>query len=156
MASKITVSKSSKNILATLSKKLDVQGPKVKQALFQVGTLVRNEAVRTITSKKIVDEGFLRANMSFKVEQSQGVARVVVGAFGVKYARLVEYGGAFTDRQRRAMFASLREQGKLERNYKSKGVIVGNQYKARPFLTPASRKTLPQVKGILLSVVRGK
>lgn len=151
MASGIKVTKSTR--LVELLKGEKVGGPALDKALFDIGTLVRNDAIGNITRRKIVDEGFLRANVSFKLEKSAGVSRVVVGAFGVKYGRMVEYGGAFTDRQRRAMFASLREQGKLEKNYKPKGVIVGNVYRARPFLNPAVDKNYKAIKGIIRSAV---
>jgi hypothetical protein len=47
-----------------------------------------------------------------------------------------EFGGTVTDRQRRAMFAALRERGGKARSGRAP-VILGNHWRARPYLYPA-------------------
>ena len=133
---------------------LDPNSPAFRGALFRIGTTIRNQAVANITQSGAVDEGLLRASISFKIESSRDLSRVIVGAFGIKYARMVEFGGAFTDQMRKAMFASFIERGKPKRP--GKGVITSGQYKARPYLGPAVRQSSGEVKGILKDLIGRK
>lgn len=139
--------------LTVLLDGVDPFHPQFRAALFQIGTTIRNKAVSIITREGAVDEGVLRASISFEIQANKGISRVIVGAFGIKYARLVEYGGAFTDQMRKAMFASLRDQGKLNRKYTPKGIIVGKRYRARPYIGPAVTQTRGEVRGILKDVI---
>ena len=141
----------SKGRLTVLLDGVDPNGQEFRAALFRIGTLLRNRAVMEITRQGAVDEGILRASISFKIEASQDISRVIVGAFGIKYARMVEHGGAFTDQMRKAMFASFRDRGKPRRP--SKGIIVGRRYRARPFIGPAITQSRGEVRGILRSLI---
>lgn len=133
---------------------IDPNGAEYRAALFRIGTLMRNKAVAIITQEGAVDEGILRASISFKIESSQDISRVIVGAFGIKYARMVEHGGAFTDQMRKAMFASFRDRGKPKKP--GKGIISGGRYQARPFIGPAAQQSLPELKGILKDLIGRK
>ena len=62
-------------------------------------------------------------------------ATVSYGSFGVAYAGMNEFGGPFTDRQRRAMFAALRRRGSPPRP--GKGIIQGGFWRPRPYIRPA-------------------
>lgn len=153
MASPLTNSRNSRGRIVQIISDADPSSPRFKAALFRIGTLIRNRAVAKITEQGAVDEGFLRASIAFKIESSGDISTVTVGAFGVKHARIVEFGGAFTDQMRKAMFASFRNQGKPKRP--GKGIISGGFYRARPYLGPAVRQSRGEVKGILKSVMRG-
>ena len=65
---------------------VDPNSREFKGALFRIGTLIRNQAVAEITQSGAVDQGYLRARIGFRIESSQDISRVIVGAFGVKYA----------------------------------------------------------------------
>lgn len=141
----------SKGRLTVVLDGIDPNGQEYRAALFRIGSLMRNRAVAIITKEGAVDEGILRASISFKIESSSDISRLIVGAFGIKYARMVEYGGAFTDQMRKAMFASFRDRGKPRKP--GKGIISGGRYQARPFIGPAARQSLPEVKGILKDLI---
>ena len=125
-----------------------------KAALFKIGNDVKNTAIDNITSVGAVGKtGILRSSINFDIVGSGNIQTVTVGAFGVKYARIVELGGVFTDRMRRAMFASFAEQGGKKRP--GKGIIQSGYYKARPFIGPAVRENKENIRGILMELGRG-
>lgn len=130
---------------------VDPNSPVYKAALFRIGTLVRNYAIVELTSKGAVDTGYLRSRIAFRIETSKDVSRVIVGAWGARYARMVEYGGTFTQQQRKAMFASFHDLGKPKKQ--GKGVLRGLQYLARPFLGPAFEQTRGEVNTILKNLI---
>lgn len=141
---------SSKLVLSRMLNRMDAfspNSPEYKRALFHVGTVVRNIAMENLTRQGAISSGQLRARMAFRIEGNADVQRVLIGAFGVRYARMVEQGGAFTDAMRRAMFASFRERGLPPRQ--GKGVITGNRYRARPYLAPALRQARATIVKLL-------
>ena len=109
----------------------------MRRALSRIGNLAVAMAKRNAQNAKpapIFDSGNL-INAT-RWEFVEGQSTILVGTFGVKYARINEFGTKnFTDRQRRAMFANLRERGGPPRP--SRGVIRGNTWVARPYLGPA-------------------
>lgn len=142
-----------KRIAATIAN-LDPSGPATKATLFRIGTMVRNRAVDNLTKVGAIGTGRLRASGSFSIEASEQSAKLLIGFFGIKYARMVELGGPFTDRMRRAMFASFRERGQRPRP--GKGVIKGGQYQGRPYLGPALKASTPEIIDMLKSLVKGE
>ena len=131
--------------VAKVRRVIEEAGPdskSIRAAFHKVGMAVQREAIMNATRQGIVDTGSLRAHIGYEFFRDGATSGVRVGVFGVKYAALHEFGGPFTDRMRRAMFASLRRRGKLapgSRNRHSKGVIVGGYFRARPYLLPAFR-----------------
>lgn len=125
----------------------------MKKALFAIGNTVRNSAIDNVTEIGAVDSGILRSSISFDIVGNENLQTLTVGAFGVKYARMVEFGGIFTDRMRRAMFASFKDRGKPPRP--GKGIIGSGQYKARPFIGPAIQENKDKIRDILLRVPKG-
>lgn len=128
--------------------------PRTKQTLFKIGVLVSNLAKANLTNQGIVSSGQLRAKTTFLLEGNQDVQRVLIGPFGVKYARMVELGGAFTRQQQKAMFASFRERGLKKKE--GKGVIKGGRYRARPYLAPALRDSRKQINEMVRSIILKK
>lgn len=113
----------------------------MKAALTRAAILIITQAKLNVRRKRIVDTGRLLNSLRYEfIRPTEGSdIRLLIGSFGVPYAAIHEFGGVFTDRQRRAMFANLRDQGKLG-NSKNKGVIKGKRFGKRPYLTPAYRK----------------
>jgi phage gpG-like protein len=136
-------------------KKLDPDSPQTKEALLRIGILIESEAKFNVRRKQIVDTGRLLNSIRHELYRNKDKAGVRVGSFGLPYAAMHEFGGPFTDRQRRAMFASLRASGKLRRDRVSKGVIRGNTFIARPFLRPAVEKHKPRIVDIVRNLIRG-
>ena len=128
--------------------KVSPDSPEFRAVLFRIGTLIRNEAVDNLTRSGAIDSGVLRSSISFDIQGNQNIQEVIVGAFGVRYARMVEFGGAFTDQMRKAMFASFNNRGKPPKT--GKGIIQGGRYQARPYLGPAVRDSQEEVKGLLM------
>lgn len=132
-------------ILAQLAK-YQPDSPQMKQALFVIGTIVSTQAKENLKTAKpapAFDSGFLHGKIGFQLEGSGDVSRVVVGAFGVKYARMVEFGGVMTKRQLAAMFASFNETKK--KKFAPKGIIKNRVYAARPYLTPALEQSRAEI-----------
>lgn len=111
--------------------------PELKGALYRVGFLIEAEAKLNLRRKGVIDTGRLINSVQTTVYAHGSKVGVRVGPRGVPYAAMHEFGGPFTDRQRRAMFASLKDRGKLGRPYSPKGVIVGGRFRERPYLRPA-------------------
>lgn len=136
-------------------KRLNPNSLELREALLRIGIMLETEIKFNIRRKQIVDTGRLLNSIKHELYIKGTTAGVQVGAFGVPYAAQHEFGGPFTDHQRRAMFASLRRTGKLQRQKANKGVIRGNTFAARPFMRPAVRVLQPRIIDILRSYVRG-
>lgn len=140
-------------IIATLES-LDPNSPEINRILFGIGTMLRNMAIGNISRLGAVDQGRLRASINFQIESNGESTRLIVGAFGLKYARIVELGGAFTDQMRKAMFASFRARGLKPRE--GKGIIRDGYYRARPYLGPALANARPEITAQFRELVAGK
>jgi len=142
----------SNRILAELEK-FQPDSKQMQSALFVIGNLIANRGklnLKTATPPAF-DSGFLHGKIAFRIEGSgKEIQRVVCGAFGVKYARMVEYGGVMTKRQLAAMFASFNETGKKRRA--GKGIIANRRYRGRPYLTTALEQVRPQVLAALANI----
>lgn len=126
--------------------------PEMRRALTSIGILIQREAVINARRQGIIDSGRLINSIRFEFFEEEGKPGILVGSFGVPYAAINEFGGPFTDRQRRAMFAALARTGRLKKNYAPKGVILGNRWKARPYLGPAVNDNKQRILQILREV----
>jgi len=110
----------------------------MRAALKHVGNLIVLEAQKNIRKKNIVDtERLLSSLRAIITDRGTGLR---VGT-DVVYAQFHEKGStAVTDDQRKAIFARLREEGKLGKP--SKGLLSGGNFTARPYLGPAVDKVL--------------
>jgi len=137
--------------IAARMKQFEPDSPKLKEALLRIGFLIENEAKRNIRRQGAIDTGSLLNSVQSHFFKDGDRTGIQVGSFGVPYAAINEFGGPFTDRQRRAMFAALRDRGKLGRDRVSKGVISGGTYRARPYLMPAVKAH----KQRIIEIIRG-
>lgn len=135
-----------KRLLVRLSRLFDTS-PEMASALFAIGQVIANNAKMRATRELAVDTGRYRARIAPRIERSSGLMRVVVGPFGIKYARMIEYGGVMTRRQMRAMFAAMRDRGKRKRP--GKGIIVNGYYHSRPIMGRALDESRPRITEIL-------
>lgn len=135
-------------------RKLGPDSPELRETLLRIGFLVETEAKFNVRRRQIVDTGRLLNSIRTELFRKGSIVGVRVGSFGVPYAAMHEFGGPFTDRQRRAMFASLRDSGRLRRNRVSKGVIRGNTFISRPYLRPAVAKSRSRISDILQDFLR--
>lgn len=121
-------------------KRLDkpIKDTLVRKRLYEIGNMVQNEAKKNVTKNKMIDQGHLRASISFRTRQERNKAVLEIGSYGIPYARIQELGGTFPPakamQMRRAMFATLSRAGRLKANYQSKVIFVGNKWVARPYL----------------------
>lgn len=132
-----------------MSKRLQPREITMRRALTEIGILVSREAKINARRKRIIDSGRLINSIRYEFFTENNKPGILIGSFGVPYAAINEFGGPFTDRQRRAMFAALGRAGKLKKNYAPKGVIVGNRYRKRPYLIPAVRENTNRIVDIL-------
>lgn len=121
--------------------------PQINRALTRIGNLVKNRAVLNARNKDIKGRtGALIGSINYNVGRNS----VIVGPFGVRYARFHEYGAKLHPGAVRAMFAAMRRAGPPR---PSKGVMTFSNgsatLKARPFLIPALRASRARVKAIL-------
>lgn len=91
--------------------------------------------------KGMIDTGRLINSVRYEIYTKGQSVGVNIGSFGTPYAAIHEFGGEFTNEMRRAMFASLRDRGRLKSNYQPKGVIRDNYIQPRPYLRPAMRSS---------------
>lgn len=142
--------------IAQRIRKFEPDSPKLKEALLRIGFLLEAETKLNVRRKGIIDTGRLMNSIRHEVYRNGTKVGVRVGSFGVPYAAMHEFGGPFTDRQRRAMFASLRERGRLgpRRLTVDKDVIQGGRFLARPYLKPAvqthRQRIIEIIRGIFL------
>jgi phage gpG-like protein len=127
--------------------------PKLKEAMLRIGFLIESHAKLNIRKHGAIDTGRLFNSIRTEFYRQNTKVGVRVGSFGVPYAAIHEFGGVFTDRQRRAMFAALRDRGKLGPGKGiDKGVIQGNTFRKRPYLRPAlvvnSDKIIDIIRGL--------
>lgn len=130
--------------------------PDLKAAMLRIGFLVEAQAKLNIRRIGMIDTGRLFNSIRSEFYQ-HGDTRVGirVGSFGVPYASLHEFGGTFTDRQRRAMFAALRDRGKLGPGRGiDKGVVQGGRFMDRPYLRPAIRTHTGRILDIIRDMFR--
>lgn len=135
-------------------KRLSPDDPNLNEALIRIGSRLERDIKINIRRERIVDTGTLFNSIRYRISKTGNKSILEVGSFGVPYARMHEFGGPFTARQRKAMFASLRNRGKLKGNYTSKNVIQGNTFRARPYLRPAMEKNKNFIIDTLQSIVR--
>ena len=129
--------------------------PQIREALLRIGLLVEAEAKLTARRKGIIDTGRLINSIRHEIYQRGTKSGVTIGSFGVPYAAMHEFGGPFTDQQRKAMFASLRDRGKLGPTRKAgKGIIQGSHFMARPYLAPSVEKHKDRIINILRNIFR--
>lgn len=138
--------------IALRMRKFEPGSPELREAMLRIGFIVEAQAKLNIRRHGAVDTGRLLNSIRSEFYQRGSKVGVRVGSFGIPYASLHEFGGAFSDRQRRAMFASLRDRGKLGPGRGvDKGVVQGGRFMARPYLRPA----LVTHKNRIIDIIRG-
>lgn len=128
--------------------------PALREATLRIGLMLEAQAKINIRNNRQVDGGGLLNSIRHQIYSDGNTTTVEVGSYGLRYAAINEFGGPFTDRMRKAMFANLRKQGKLGPLPRSKGIIIANNYRARPFLQPALTKHRTRITEILRQVFR--
>lgn len=122
-------------------------------ALQRIGNLIVAAAKINARAKGVFDSGNLINKIRWEYDSTPDKDGILVGVFGVKYAAMNEFGGPFTDRQRRAMFAALRFKGGPGAQPKKAPVIQGNHWRARPYLGPAFRSNKNRILEIMRSAI---
>ena len=120
-----------------------------KARLTRIGLLLENQTKINIRRQGIVDTGNLLNSIQSRVFSKENTAIISYGSFGVAYAGIHEFGGPFTKRMRRAMFAKLNARGSTPRP--SKGIIRGGFIKARPYIRPSLIQQRKRILEILKS-----
>lgn len=123
------------------------------EALQRIGIILRTEMIMNTVRKKIIDTGALRNSINYEINADKTSTTLSVGSFGVPYAKYhegPENGRYLGPRGMRAMFAAMRARRASSANrYKDKNVVVNGVLRPRPFVAPAFRSKLSQVRKIL-------
>lgn len=108
--------------------------------MTKIGANIVLKAKQNLVRWRAVDTGRLLNSLGFRVDKSLTTVRCQVGTINtmVKYGRMTEFGGTYSPRQMRAMFAALHARGVEKRQ--GKHVMVDNRLPPRPFLIPAYRE----------------
>ena len=126
--------------------------PKLKEAMLRIGFIVEAQAKLNIRRHGAIDTGRLFNSIRSEFYTKGTRVGIKVGSFGVPYASMNEFGGTFSDQQRRAMFAALRDRGKLGPGKGvDKGVVQGGRFMARPYLRPA----IMTHRNRIIDIIRG-
>lgn len=127
------------------------QDEKTQAVLHRIGTLLRTEMIMNAVRKNIVDTGALRNSLNYEIDASKDSVTLAVGSFGVPYAKYHEFGANLGPAGMRAMFAAMRaRRASSAQRYKDKNVVSdAGVMKARPFVIPAFRSKLSQVRKLL-------
>lgn len=129
------------------------QSEKAQAALFRIGMLLRTEMIMNTVRQNIVDTGALRNSLNYEIESDKNRTILYAGSFGVPYAKYHEgpaEGRFLGPRGMRAMFAAMRaRKANSAKRYKDKNVVVNGVLRPRPFVAPAFRSKLSQIRRIL-------
>jgi phage gpG-like protein len=124
----------------------------------RIGMKVSADMKLLAARQRIIDRGHLVNSLRYEfVNDRPGVTGINVGSFNVVYAAMNEFGGNFTDRQRRAMFASLSDRygGKIPKRARSgTSVIQGNYWRPRPFIRPAVKMNQKYIVDMIRTAFR--
>ena len=105
-----------------------------KKTLHMIGQRLATQAKLNARAQRIGNTGRLVNSISYMPIEDG----IIFGVFGVSYAKWHEYGSAWTEANRRAMFYYMRKTG--QKPQPSKGVVRDGQLMARPFIGPAIDK----------------
>ena len=133
--------------ISVKSKRYRFDNAESGKRLIRIALLLENQTKINIRRQGIVDTGNLLNSIQSRVKSTATTASVEYGSFGTKYAAMNEFGGVFTDRMRRAMFASFANRGAPKKE--GKKVIVGSNWRARPYLRPSLIQQRRQIMKIL-------
>ena len=137
-------------------RRFEPDDPRLRETLLRIGLVLESEAKLNVRRQGIIDTGRLLNSIRAEFYRKRTSAGVLVGSFGVPYAAMHEFGGPFTDVQRRAMFAALRDRGKLGPvREPGKGVIQGNRFVARPYLRPSLLRRRDWIVSQIRALFRG-
>ena len=131
------------------------EDPRLKEGLIRIGVMLEGEIKLNIRKKKIIDQSHLMNSIKWKFTQGG----IEVGSYGVPYAAINEFGSKdVKPAQIRAMFASLRDAGKLDGDRVTKGVLDFSgptiSWRERPFIRDAIKKRRPRIVKIIQDIIR--
>lgn len=133
--------------------KMKPDSPEMRRLLTTIGLRLVQETKLNVRKEGIIDTGNLFNSIQMRIQETPSGNKLSAGAYGVPYAAIHEFGGAdMGPRQRAAMFARLREEGKIGRP--GKGVVFGGTFRARPYLRPAFQKVTQDLDRMLRNLIR--
>lgn len=116
--------------------RLGIHRPHVTKILEEIGAMMSGEAKLVAKQQDIMETGRLINSISHRISQRQDGVSVTVGPKSIFYARFQEDGAIRTPQSRAAMFARLRELGRIGNRGPRPG-FSETIHRPRPFLKPA-------------------
>lgn len=147
--------------IAAMQARLQPDNPSTKIALQKAALLLVAQAKLNLRAKGMIDTGRLINSIKWEFYRPVNLSPdgdgigMRVGSFGVPYAAINEFGGVFRPDMRRAMFASLRSRGRLNKDYASKGVIVGGRYRSRPYMRSSYETHRERIQELIFEALQG-
>jgi hypothetical protein len=135
----MTIQHNGPEIVARLAERIkdfQPESPALRLGLTRIGIGISTIAKLNMRRLGMIDTGNLLNSIAYQFTNENGRYGINIGSYGVPYAAINEFGGPFTDRMRRAMFANIRKT-KGKKSYSNKNVIQGGHWRARPYLGPA-------------------
>lgn len=121
-----------------IAEKVSGDSPNIKNAMLRIAMMIIAKAKINVRRHRMVDTGRLINSLRWEFYRQGDTQGVYIGSFGVKYAAMNEYGGKVTERQRRAMFAALKNRA--PRMSRPRVIIKSGSewyWRPRPYLRPA-------------------
>jgi phage gpG-like protein len=86
------------------------KNPALLRSLHRVGLLISNQAKLNIRTRKLIDFGHLLNSIFYKIQDTANGPELLVGSFGIPYARIHEFGGIIRPVRARALAIPLRKE----------------------------------------------
>lgn len=140
-----------------LAKKFSPGAPQIHETLLRIAMMVIAKAKINVRRHRMVDTGRLINSLRWEFHRQGDTEGVYIGSFGVRYAAMNEFGGEVSERQRRAMFASMSSR---KMKLPSKRIITksgaGWRWKPRPYLRPALKESQQFITETIREYLRQK
>lgn len=126
----------------------------LREPMIRIGLQISALAKLNIQRWGMIDTGRLLNSIRYELFQNGSNVGVEVGSYGVPYAAILHFGGAFTDEMRKAMFASMKAR-KSKVSRPSKGFLKKGRFPQRPYLTKALVQSRAMVIDTLRNAMKG-
>lgn len=88
------------------------EGPALERILHRMGSVLETQVLAQIRKKGLVDSGGLLNSIKYSVRLTQGGGEVIVGSYGIKYARIHEFGGTIYPKDVRKLSLPISDRAK--------------------------------------------
>jgi len=107
---------------------------------------------------ELIDKGHLLSSIAYRYIKDKGMYGIEVGTIGheggIYYARLMEFGGVYSQKMFNNMFARMREDGSIGKSSGKNNIRKpGDKLKPRPYVYPAMERHRERITQIMAEEV---